>query len=264
MRDAAGCWLLLRLLPLGEDVPVGAAVLHGDSVATVWCGVADGVERAVLIIISDVLQHRRVPHETKTAVFHLKIKKKYINITHRVHDVQKGASSPRVITRWIYWAGSPRDPWSFWKSCHSSLQANISGVILIYISVLAWYYTAYRATHCWNSVPQTFTCRSVLYASILCAFHCSCLGEVSTYRARFCTLPWTILSCLHYIIHTITEYLHIGYWSQCWGYHICKNRGRRGMVRNSCFWSIYLLSGKQNIQPHTDDTITLLVHKLPQ
>lgn len=60
-----------RLLPLGENVPVGAAVLHGDTISTVWRVVADGVERAVLVIIGDILQDRCIPHEAKTTVLDL-------------------------------------------------------------------------------------------------------------------------------------------------------------------------------------------------
>ena len=62
----------VSVLPLGENVPVGAAVLHGDAVATVWGVVAYGVEGAVFIIVGNVLQDRRVPHEAKVTVFHLR------------------------------------------------------------------------------------------------------------------------------------------------------------------------------------------------
>lgn len=68
---ALGGWRS-RLLPLGEDVPVGAAVLHGDTIPAVWCIAADGVEQAVLVVVGDVLQHRRIPHKAKAAVLHLK------------------------------------------------------------------------------------------------------------------------------------------------------------------------------------------------
>lgn len=57
--------------PLGENVPVGASVLHCDAVATVWRVVADGVEGAVLVVVGDVLEHRCVPDETEMAVLHL-------------------------------------------------------------------------------------------------------------------------------------------------------------------------------------------------
>lgn len=60
------------MLPLGENVPVGAAVLHGNAVATVWCVAAHGVEGAILIVVSNVLQHRRVPHKAKVTVLHLR------------------------------------------------------------------------------------------------------------------------------------------------------------------------------------------------
>lgn len=77
---------VIRLLPLGENVPVGAAVLHGDTVSTVWCVVADGIEGAILIIISNVLQHCCIPHKTKPAILHLK------DIYKVVNNAQKGAS----------------------------------------------------------------------------------------------------------------------------------------------------------------------------
>lgn len=60
------------MLPLGEDVPVGAAVLHGDAVAAVGGVVANGVEGAVLVVVGDVLQDRGVPHEAKVTVLHLR------------------------------------------------------------------------------------------------------------------------------------------------------------------------------------------------
>lgn len=142
MRDAAGCWLLLRLLPLGEDVPVGAAVLHGDSVATVWCGVADGVERAVLIIISDVLQHRRVPHETKTAVFHLKIKKKIYK-----HYTQSSRCSERCI----------------FTSGHNSvdLLSRLSKRSLIFLKIMSF---KFASKHKWSHID--------LYLCVGMILHC--------------------------------------------------------------------------------------------
>lgn len=59
-------------LPLGEDVPVGAAVLHGDAVAAVRGVVVHGVEGAVLVVVGDVLQHRRVPHKAKVTILDLR------------------------------------------------------------------------------------------------------------------------------------------------------------------------------------------------
>ena len=63
---------MLWHLPLGENVPVGAAVLHGDTISTVWCVVADSVEGAILIIISNILEDRCIPHKAKPTVLHLK------------------------------------------------------------------------------------------------------------------------------------------------------------------------------------------------
>lgn len=66
-----GCCLLLWFLPLGENVPVGAAVLHGDTISTVWRIVAYSVEWAILIIIGHILQYCCIPNKAKAAIFHL-------------------------------------------------------------------------------------------------------------------------------------------------------------------------------------------------
>lgn len=68
--------LSASLSPLGENVPVGAPVLHGDAVATVWRVVAHGVEGAILVIVGNVLQHCCIPDETKMAIFHLENRKR--------------------------------------------------------------------------------------------------------------------------------------------------------------------------------------------
>lgn len=52
-----------RHLPLGEEVPVGAAMLQGDAIALAADTVADHGHRAIIVGQGRVLHHRHIPQE---------------------------------------------------------------------------------------------------------------------------------------------------------------------------------------------------------
>lgn len=91
---------------LGEQVPVGAAVLHGDAVAFAAHAVPRHGDGAVVVCQGGVLQHRHVPQEGVRALFSLQTNRKLLTRRLLIDSQAVTLSSKRTDQDDFYFQGS--------------------------------------------------------------------------------------------------------------------------------------------------------------